>query len=136
MHILEIYHFLNQFYYFSGILYNVVLNVKQSNTEAELQKLKESLGSQNEILEKLSGDLSDISEKISIVESDLENVKAANKDIEDLHEIKDKLLSYATTLNKVEKTEEAFLASSSYHFRPSYLGVIVIFNLIVQIILM
>ena len=87
-------------------------------------------------MEKLSGDLSDISEKISIVESDLENVKAANKDIEDLHEIKDKLLSYAATLNKVEKTEEAFLASSSYHFRPSYLGVIVFFNVLVQIILM
>ena len=87
-------------------------------------------------MEKLSGDLSEISEKISIVESDLENVKAANKDIEDLREMKDKLLSYATTLNKAEKTEEAFLASSSYHFRPSYLGVIVFFNVLVQIILM
>ena len=105
--------------------------MKQANAEAELQKLKENLGSQNEILEKLSGDLSKISDKISIVESDLENVKAANKDIEDLREIKDKLLSYATTLNKVEKTEEAMLASSSYHFRPSsYLAIIFIFTIL------
>ena len=64
-------------------------------------------------------------------QSDLENVKAANKDIEDLREIKNKLLSYATTLNKVEKTEEAMLASSSYHFRPSsYLAIIVIFTIL------
>ena len=66
-------------------------------------------------------DLSEISEKIKIVETDLEDVKAANNDISDLRQIQATLLSYAANFNQTESLQgEAktfFLASSAGRIR-------------------
>ena len=69
-------------------MYNVVLNIKQTQTESELENLKITLDSHKELFDNVSKDLIVISEKIKIVELDLEDVKASSKDIEELKEIK------------------------------------------------
>lgn len=106
---------------FRGILYNVVLNVKQTNTEQELVKLRQIFEDHKITLRNLSMDLSDISEKIKVVETDLEDVKAANNDISDLRQIQATLLSYAANFNQTESLQgEAktfFLASSAGRIR-------------------
>ena len=106
---------------FRGILYNVVLNVKQTNTEQELVKLRQIFEDHKITLRNLSMDLSDISEKIKVVETDLEDVKAANNDISDLRQIQATLLSYATNFNQTEsfqgEAKTFFLASSAGRIR-------------------
>ena len=106
---------------FRGILYNVVLNVKQTNTEQELVKLRQIFEDHKTTLRNLSMDLSDISEKIKVVETDLEDVKAANNDISDLRQIQATLLSYAANFNQTEslqgEAKTLFLASSAGRIR-------------------
>ena len=106
---------------FRGILYNVVLNVKQTNTDQELVKLRQIFEDHKITLRNLSMDLSDISEKIKVVETDLEDVKATNNDISDLRQIQATLLSYAANFNQTEsfqgEAKTFFLASSAGRIR-------------------
>ena len=53
-----------------------------------------TLNTHKELFENVSSDLFSISEKIKIVELDLEDVKASSKDIEELKKIQNKLLYY------------------------------------------
>merc|ERR1711874_99812 len=115
-----------------AILYNVVLNIKQTQTESELENLKMTLDSHKELFDNVSKDLIVISEKIKIVELDLEDVKASSKDIEELKEINQKLLDYASNLNQTERTglrEETralFLSSGGGSFRLKPLLIVAI----------
>ena len=83
----------------------MALNIKQTQTENELDSLRMTLSTHQELFENVSSDLVAISEKIKIVELDLEDVKASSKDIEELKKIQDKLLDYASTMNLTQKTK-------------------------------
>ena len=86
----------------SAILYNVALNIKQTQTELEVNSLKMMLNTHKELFENVSSDLVAISEKIKIVELDLEDVKASSKDIEELKKIHNRLLDYASSMNHTQ----------------------------------
>ena len=82
----------------------MALNIKQTQTENELDSLRMTLNTHQQLFENVSSDLFSISEKIKIVELDLEDVKASSKDIEELKKIQNKLLDYASTMNHTQKT--------------------------------
>ena len=91
-----------------------------------------TLESHKELFDNVSKDLIVISEKIKIVELDLEDVKASSKDIEELKEINQKLLDYASNFNQSERTslrEETralFLSSGGGSFRLKPLLIVAI----------
>ena len=76
-----------------------------------------TLNTHKELFENVSSDLVEISDKIKVVEVDLETVKAANKDIDELKKIHNKLLDYASKMNfnqknaMIEETKASYLSS-------------------------
>ena len=100
---------------FRAILYNIVLNIKQSNTDAEIENLTNNINSHKEKLKKVSADLKQFSEKLVAIEEDLSNLKEANKDVLELKQIQERLSDYATSL----RTEDTFVSSGSSHIRAS-----------------
>ena len=80
----------------------MALNIKQTQTELEVNSLKMMLNTHKELFENVSSDLVAISEKIKIVELDLEDVKASSKDIEELKKIHNRLLDYASSMNHTQ----------------------------------
>ena len=81
----------------------MALNIKQTQTELEVNSLKMMLNTHKELFENVSSDLVAISEKIKSVELDLEDVKASSKDIEELKKIHNRLLDYASSMNHTQK---------------------------------
>merc|ERR1719427_1391690 len=79
----------------TGILYNAVLNIKLEKTNTNIEELKEHFDTQQEQLLEVSRDLLEMSGKLGIVETDLENLKGVNEDIETINDIKEKMKSYA-----------------------------------------
>merc|ERR1712179_226800 len=72
-----------------GILYNVVLNIKLDKTNLNLGNLKDNVETHREHLLQVSQDLRLMTEKLEIVEKDLENVKGVKKDLEFINEVKE-----------------------------------------------
>ena len=95
--------------YFRGILYNIVLNIKQSNTDSDIENLKSHIESHQEKIKKVSEDLTEFSDKLLEIEEDLSNLKEANEDFLKLKNIQEGLAGYATSL----RTEDTFLPSGS-----------------------
>ena len=93
------------------------MNIKQSNTDAEIENLTNHLNSHKEKLKIVSADLKQFSEKLVAIEEDLSNLKEANKDVLELKQIQERLADYATSL----KTEDTFVSSGSSHIRSSAL---------------
>ena len=102
---------------FSAIFYNVALNIKQDQSESELDSLRMTLNTHKELFVNVSSDLVEISDKIKVVEVDLESVKASNKDIDELKKIHNKLLDYASKINfnqknaMIEETKALYVSS-------------------------
>ena len=94
------------------------------------------LDSHKELFDNVSKDLIVISEKIKLVELDLEDVKASSKDIEELKEINQKLLDYASNFNQTERndmreeTKALFLSSGGGSFRSKPLLIVVILTIL------
>ena len=76
-------------------MYNAVLNIKLEKTNTNIEELKEHFDTQQEQLLEVSRDLLEMSGKLGIVETDLENLKGVNEDIETINDIKEKMKSYA-----------------------------------------
>ena len=93
------------------------MNIKQSNTDAEIENLTNQINSHKEKLKIVSSDLKQFSEKLVVIEEDLMNLKEANKDIVELKQIQQRLADYATSLG----TEDTFVSSGSSHIRASAL---------------
>ena len=100
---------------FRAILYNIVLNIKQSNTDAEIENLTNHINSHKEKLKIVSADLKQFSEKLVAIEQDLSNLKEANQDIVELKQIQERLADYATSL----RSEDSFVSSASSYIRSS-----------------
>ena len=79
---------------FRGILYNVVLNIKLDKTNLNLGNLKDNVETHREHLLQVSQDLRLMTEKLEIVEKDLENVKGVKKDLEFINEVKEQMKAY------------------------------------------
>ena len=62
------------------------------------------LDTHKQLFENVSSVLIELSDKIQLVETDLEEVKAASKDIEELKKIQNKLLEYASSVNQSQQT--------------------------------
>eukprot|EP00090_Calanus_glacialis_P020488 TRINITY_DN31536_c0_g1_i1.p1 TRINITY_DN31536_c0_g1~~TRINITY_DN31536_c0_g1_i1.p1 ORF type:complete len:206 (-),score=36.74 TRINITY_DN31536_c0_g1_i1:111-728(-) len=86
----------------TGILYNAVLNIKLEKTNSNLGKLKEHIENQQEELIEVSGALKMMSEKLEVVEKDLENVKGVKKDIEFINEVKEQMKAYTNKFDSVK----------------------------------
>ena len=65
-----------------------MLTLRLDATEENLDNLMVVIDTQREILETMTVDIKEMSEKIDIVEDDLKRVKGAQKDIELLDEIR------------------------------------------------
>ena len=94
--------------YFRGILYNIVLNIKQSNTDSEIANLTSHIQAHQKKLSIVSDDISKFSDKLLVIEEDLANLKEVNEDILKLKRIQQSLSNYATSL----KSEENFVPRS------------------------
>ena len=76
-----------------------------------------TLNTHKELFENVSSDLVEISDKIKVVEVDLESVKTAKKDIDELKNIHNKLLDYASKMNfnqknaMIEETKASYMSS-------------------------
>ena len=73
-----------------------------------------TLNTHNELFENVSSDLVEISDKIGVVEADLQTVKASNKDIDELKKIHNKLLDYASKMNFNQKNAMIGDTKASY----------------------
>ena len=106
--------------YFRGILYNIILNIKQSNTDSEIANLTNHIQLHQEKLKIVSGELKKFSDKLQVIEEDLSSVKEANEDLRKLKNIQESLSNYATSL----RIEENFAPSGSSRIRASALVII------------
>ena len=91
------------------------MNIKQSNTDAEIENLTNHINSHKEKLKIVSADLKQFSEKLVAIEQDLSNLKEANQDIVELKQIQERLADYATSL----RSEDSFVSSASNYIRSS-----------------
>ena len=103
---------------FRAILYNIVLNIKHSKTDAQIENLTNHINSNKEKLKTVSADLKEFSEKLVEIEEDLSDLKEANKDIVELKQIQERLADYAKSLGT---EEDNFVSSGSCHIRASAL---------------
>ena len=104
-----------------------------------------TLSTHQELFDNVSSDLVAISEKIKIVELDLEDVKTSSKDIEELKKIQNKLLDYASTMNHTQKTDmiketkALFMSSGGGSFLSKscqgldFLAIFILLNLIFKV---
>ena len=102
-----------------------------------------TLNIHKELFENVSSDLVEISDKIGVVEADLQTVKAANEDIDKLKKIHNKLLDYASKMNFNQKnamigeTKASYLSSGGGSFlskaRQEILAIFIMLLLILWI---
>ena len=124
---------------FRAILYNIILNIKHSNTDAEIENLTNHIYSNNEKLtnltnhinsnmdklKKVSADLNQFSEKLIAIEenmSDLNSNKEKLKTVSaDLKQFSEKLVSIEEDLSDLKEANKNFVSSGSSHIRASVL---------------
>ena len=140
--------FISEFFFChcSAILYNVALNIKQTQTESELESLRMMLNNKQnqteseldilkmminthkELFKNISSDMIEINEKIKVVGVDLENVRTSGKDMDekikvvevDLENVKASSKEMYNRLldyaSKMTSTETSFMSSGGGSF--------------------
>ena len=104
------------------------MNIKQSNTDAEIENLTNHINSHKEKLKIVSADLKQFSEKLVAIEQDLSNLKEANQDIVELKQIQERLADYATSL----RSEDSFVSSSASSYIRSSVSPLIISCLLLK----
>ena len=80
----------------------MVLNIKLDKTNLKLGNLKDNVDTHREQLSQVSKDLKLMTEKLEIVEKDLENVKGVKKDLEFINEVKEQMKAYTNKFESVK----------------------------------
>eukprot|EP00092_Neocalanus_flemingeri_P026279 GFUD01028486.1.p1 GENE.GFUD01028486.1~~GFUD01028486.1.p1 ORF type:complete len:207 (-),score=54.05 GFUD01028486.1:20-640(-) len=103
----------------TGILYNAVLNIKLEKTNSKIEVLEDHIDTQQDRLVQVSEDLLNMSDKLEVVEKDLENLKGVKKDIETIHGIKEKMKDFAHIFESAK-----ILSSTSSHTVDKRIGLV------------
>ena len=83
-------------------MYNAVLNIKLEKTNSNLGELRNHIENHQEQLIQVSEDLKSMTEKLEVVEKDLENVKGVKKDIEFINQVKEQMKAYTHKFESVK----------------------------------
>ena len=108
-----------------------MLTLRLDETEENLDNLMVVIDTQREILETMTADIKEMSEKIDIVEDDLKRVKGAQKDIALLDEIRRHMEVYRNNFSFNGTLLPLTTYSSSLVFTSSAKVVLVLCSLMV-----
>merc|ERR1719300_365257 len=87
----------------AGILHSAVLNISLEHTNENLKELEINFRNQEDELHKILKGFQEMSQKLNIVEQDLESIKGVQKDIQFIHEVREQMKSLgADTLASIK----------------------------------